>query len=74
MNNFEYKNNDIQLGFTNNMLKNLLSVKGVKDVDKFLNLDDSVIEDFNKFDNMQEVTTKILIAVNDNKQIQILWD
>ena len=71
---FEYKNNNIQLGFGEDILKNILKSRGIEDVDRFLNLDDSVIEDYHNFDNIYEASTIVMKAVNENKQIQILVD
>lgn len=37
-----------------NPLKTFLQNRGVKDIEKYINLNDDVIEDYNNLDNIQE--------------------
>ena len=74
MNNFKYINKNTVLGFGNDILKNILKSRGIKDVDKFLNLDDSVIEDYNLYDNILYVSQLYLNSIDNEETIGILVD
>ena len=74
MNNFKYINKNTVLGFGNDILKNILKSRGIKDVDKFLNLDDSVIEDYNLYDNILYVSQLYLNTIDNEETIGILVD
>ena len=49
---FKYKSRDIPLGFGDGVLKSILKSRGVEDVDLFLNLNESIVENYDVFDNM----------------------
>ena len=42
MNNFKYINKNTVLGFGNDILKNILKSRGIKDVDRFVSLIDRI--------------------------------
>lgn len=71
---FNYKVNDIKLGFSTDILKNILSVRGVTDVNKFLNLNDSVLEDYNNFDNINLAGEILIEHIEKDSKIAILVD
>lgn len=71
---FKYNSNNLKLGFSTNILKNILKARGIDNVDKFLNLNDSVLEDYNDFTNINVAGELLLEHINNESDIAILVD
>ena len=69
---FKYKSRNIPLGFGDGILKSILKNRGVEDVDLFLNLNESVVESYEVFDNM--LYAKSVFLKNMDEEIVILQD
>ena len=69
---FNYKSRNIPLGFGDGILKSILKSRGVEDVDLFLNLNESVVENYDVFDNM--LYAKSVFLKNIEEEIIILQD
>ncbi|NFH01363.1 hypothetical protein FC831_13930 [Clostridium botulinum] len=71
---FKYKNINSVQGFGNDILYNILKSRGIEDVNGFLNLNESVIEDFMSYDNIEDGGKLYLKHINDENKISILID
>lgn len=71
---FNYKLNDVKLGFSTDILKNILKARGITDVNKFLNLNDSVLEDYNNFDNVNLAGEILIEHIEKDNKIGIVVD
>lgn len=69
---FKYKSRNIPLGFGDGILKSILKNRGVEHVDLFLNLNESVVESYEVFDNM--LYAKSVFLKNMDEEIVILQD
>ena len=69
---FNYKSRNIPLGFGDGILKSILKSRGVEDVDLFLNLNESIVENYDVFDNM--LYAKSVFLKNIEEEIVILQD
>ena len=67
------KRNKLNIGF-GNVLESLLKVRGVEDVNKFLNLTDDVIEDINNYDNIEVASHILLEHLKSDSKIAIIVD
>lgn len=56
------------------MLHDILRIRGVTDVDKFLNVTEEVIEDFKLYDNILKARDRILHHVTNYSKVLILVD
>lgn len=74
MNNFKYINKNSVFGFGNDVLKNILISRGIENVDLFLNLNNSVIEDFKSYDNIEYCANLYLKHINYENSIVWLID
>lgn len=71
---FTYKNINSIDGFGNDILFSILKARGIKDINKFLNVDESVIEDFMLYDNIVDGGELYLNHINSENKISILVD
>lgn len=71
---FKYKSNNIKIGFANDILENILKVRGIKNSNQFLNLTDSVIEDYNNYININFASDLLIEHINKESNISILVD
>lgn len=74
MNEFKYINKNTVFGFGNDILKNILTSRGVKNTELFLNLNDSVIEDYKLYDNIENVADLYIDSIKNESSIGILTD
>lgn len=71
--NFKIERRNKGLGFSN-VLETLLKNRGVENPNKFLNLSDDVIEDYNNYDNINLAGSIVLDHLNKDNNIAILVD
>lgn len=74
MNDFDYKNINSVKGFGNDILYNILKSRGIVDVNRFLNLNESVLEDYKDYDNIKEGTEIYMKHIENDDIITILVD
>ena len=67
------KRNKLNIGF-GNVLESLLKLRGVENVDRFLNLNDEVIEDLNNYDNIEVAGYIFLDHLQKDNSIAIIVD
>ena len=70
---FNYKKNDTVLGLSNS-LENILKSRGVDNPNMFLHLTKDVIEDYNKFDNMELAGEILLEHIEKESKIALIPD
>jgi single-stranded-DNA-specific exonuclease len=71
---FTYKKNNTKLGFSTDILNSILTSRGVNNPQAFLNLTETVIEDYNNYTNIELAGEILLEHINKNSKIAILID
>lgn len=74
MKEFKYINKNTVFGFGNDILKNILNSRGIENTDLFLNLNESVIEDYNNYDNIEECAKLYIHHIEKESNIIYLVD
>lgn len=74
MGEFKYVNNNTVFGFGNDILRNILHSRGIENTDLFLNLNESVIEDFNMYENIEECAKLYIHHIKNESDIVYLVD
>ena len=74
MKEFKYINKNTVFGFGNDILKNILHSRGIENTDLFLNLNESVIEDYNNYDNIEECAKLYIHHIENESNIIYLVD